>query len=60
MLRVLYYGSLYVSSVCTVMADEIITYRTNNGLFHSVSDLDNVKGIGEKRMETLKDLVVVR
>ncbi|BCM90586.1 hypothetical protein IAD21_02440 [Abditibacteriota bacterium] len=42
------------------MADEIITYRTNNGLFHSVSDLDNVKGIGEKRMETLKDLVVVR
>lgn len=42
------------------MAEDIIAYRTANGLFRSVSDLDNVKGIGEKRMETLKDLVVVK
>lgn len=41
-------------------ANEIIAYRTANGLFRSVSDLGNVKGIGEKRMEVLKDLVVVR
>jgi competence protein ComEA len=42
------------------MADEIIAYRTNNGLFHSIADLDNVKGIGEKRMEILRDLIIVR
>lgn len=42
------------------MAQEILNYRTLAGRFNSVSDLDNVKGIGEKRMETLKDLVVVR
>ncbi|RYX81565.1 hypothetical protein EON83_23690, partial [bacterium] len=41
-------------------ARAIIDYRTANGLFRSVSDLDNVKGIGEKRMEVLKDLLVVR
>ena len=47
-------------SVGPVMADRIITYRTINGRFKSVSDLDNIQGIGEKRLEALKDLVTVR
>ena len=42
------------------MGERIIAYRTENGGFKSVDELDEVKGIGEKRMETLKPLVKVR
>ena len=42
------------------MAERIIAYRTENGGFKSVDELDEVKGIGEKRMATLKPLVKVR
>ena len=42
------------------MAERIIAYRTENQRFRSVDELDEVKGIGEKRMETLKPLVKVR
>ncbi|MBW3635447.1 MAG: helix-hairpin-helix domain-containing protein [Armatimonadetes bacterium] len=41
------------------MAERIIAYRLENGGFKSVDDLDNVRGIGEKRMETLRPLVRV-
>lgn len=42
------------------MAERILAYRTENGGFKSVDQLDEVKGIGEKRMATLKPLVKVR
>lgn len=42
------------------MAERIVAYRTENGGFKSVDELDEVKGIGEKRMETLRPLVKVR
>ncbi len=42
------------------MAERILAYRAENGGFKSVDDLDAVKGIGEKRMATLKPLVKVR
>ena len=42
------------------MAERIIAYRTENGGFKSLDELDEVKGIGEKRMATLKPLVKVR
>ena len=42
------------------MGERIIAYRTENGGFKSVDELDEVKGIGEKRMATLKPLVKVR
>ena len=42
------------------MAERIIAYRTENQRFRSVDELDEVKGIGEKRLETLKPLVKVR
>lgn len=42
------------------MAERILAYRAENGGFKSVDDLDEVKGIGEKLMETLKPLVKVR
>ncbi len=42
------------------MAERILAYRVENGGFKSVDQLDEVKGIGEKRMATLKSLVKVR
>ena len=40
-------------------ADAIIMYREQNGSFKSVDDLDNVKGIGDKKMKKLTDQVTV-
>ena len=42
------------------MAERIVAYRAENGGFKSVDDLDNVRGIGEKKLAVLKDLVRVK
>lgn len=42
-----------------VTAEKIIAYRTEKGLFTSVEDLQKVKGIGPKKLERLRPLVVV-
>lgn len=39
------------------LATRIIEYRTDNGWFETVDDLLEVKGIGEKRMESMRPLV---
>ncbi|MCP4652853.1 MAG: ComEA family DNA-binding protein [Candidatus Omnitrophica bacterium] len=36
----------------------IIQYRSQNGPFAGYQDLKNVKGIGDKKIESIKDLVV--
>lgn len=38
-------------------AGDIITYRTQNGLFKKIEDIINVKGIGAKTFESIKDLI---
>jgi competence protein ComEA len=40
-------------------AADILEYRTQNGGFRTVDDLDQVPGIGPKTMEALRDKVVV-
>lgn len=40
-------------------AKSIIEYRTNNGLFNTIEDLLNVKGIGQKIFEGIKDFIEV-
>lgn len=40
-------------------ADAIIQYREENGMFKSVQDLVNVKGIGSKKIEKLSDSLTV-
>ncbi|MDR2538418.1 MAG: helix-hairpin-helix domain-containing protein [Bifidobacteriaceae bacterium] len=40
-------------------AQRIIDFRTDQGGFHSISDLLNIKGIGPKTFEKLKDAVTV-
>ena len=42
-----------------VLAQRIIDYRTEYGLFQTVGDLTNVSGIGTKRLEAVLDLITV-
>lgn len=40
-----------------VFARRIIEYRTKNGMFKTIEELKNVKGVGENLFESLKDLI---
>ena len=40
-------------------ASAIIEYRNNNGLFKSIEDIKNVKGIGNSIYEKIKDYITV-
>ena len=42
-----------------VLAERIIQFRRQHGGFRGVEELLEVKGIGRKRFERIKDLVVV-
>ncbi len=42
-----------------VLAEAIITHRTEYGLFRSVEDLLDVPGIGEQKLASLRDRVIV-
>lgn len=39
---------------------KIINYRKENGKFQSIEDLKNVKGIGNNKFESIKELISVR
>ncbi len=41
------------------LAKAIIDHRTKNGKFNKVEELLNVKGIGEKKYQKMKDRLVV-
>ena len=42
-----------------VLAGRIVAYREENGSFLSTQELQNVEGIGEKRLEAMLDLITV-
>ena len=44
----------------TATALKIINYRKENGKFQSVEDLKNVKGIGNNKFESIKELISVK
>lgn len=40
-------------------AADIISYRQENGGFQTIEEIKNIKGIGDKSFEDLKDLITV-
>jgi competence protein ComEA len=40
------------------LAQAIIDYRTQNGPFQSLADLDNVPGLGPTKLEAIRDQLV--
>lgn len=48
-----------ISGIGAKRATDIITYREANGGFKSVDDLNNVSGIGDKTMESIRPYVTV-
>jgi competence protein ComEA len=42
-----------------VLANNIISYREQNGNFKDINELKNVNGIGDKKFEDIKDLVSI-
>lgn len=49
-----------LDGIGSAMAKRIIEYRETNGGFYSIEELMNIKGIGEKRFEKLKNSVTVK
>ena len=41
------------------IAQRIIDYRSENGPFKSIEEIKNVKGIGEKTFEQIRDKITV-
>ena len=41
------------------LVENIIEYRNNNGVFHSIEDIMNVSGIATGRFERIKDKITV-
>ncbi len=50
---------LRINGVGPVTAKKIIEYREKNGLFKSVEELKNIKGIGAKTLEKIKGEVTI-
>ena len=48
-----------ISGIGAKRAADIIAYREANGGFKSVDDLNNVSGIGDKTMESIRPYVTV-
>lgn len=40
-----------------VMASRIISFRDQNGPFRKIGDLKKVKGVGQKKLELMKDYI---
>ena len=46
--------------VGTVTARRIIEYRNAHGRFHTVEDLLNIRGIGEAKLNKMRDQILIR
>lgn len=42
------------------IASRIIEYRTQNGKFNKIEDLQNVKGIGDAKYNKIKDMITIK
>ncbi len=48
-----------ISGIGISTAEKIISYRENNGYFHSVDELLNVDGIGEKTLDKMREFICI-
>lgn len=48
-----------LKGVGEVVSERIVAYRDERGSFKTIQDIKNVKGIGEKVFENIKDLIRV-
>ncbi|NLL30069.1 MAG: competence protein ComEA [Clostridiales bacterium] len=48
-----------INGIGEVKAKSIIEYREQNGSFKSIEEIKNIKGIGEKTFEKLKDSITI-
>lgn len=48
-----------LSGIGDAIAGRIVDYRNSNGNFNSIEEIMNVKGIGEKTFEKIKDNICV-
>jgi competence protein ComEA len=51
------YTLMALPGIGETYAQRIIDYRNANGPFQDISDIKNVDGIGEKRYESIKNLI---
>ena len=49
----------HLSGIGPSLAQDIISYREQMGGFKELEEIKNVKGIGKKKFEELKDLIVI-
>ncbi|MFC1620986.1 ComEA family DNA-binding protein [Candidatus Omnitrophota bacterium] len=42
-----------------ILAGDIVAYRQNTGGFKKITELKNIKGIGDKKLEKIKDHVTI-
>ena len=48
-----------LSGIGVAMAQRIIEYRDSHGAFKSIDEIKNVRGIGEKKFEKIKDRIKI-
>ena len=48
-----------IDGVGPALAERIIEYRKQNGKFKNIEELKSVKGIGDKKFESIKEKITV-
>ena len=48
-----------IPGIGRILAQRIIDYRQNNGNFKDVTELENVRGIGQAKYQAIKDYFIV-